>query len=701
MVTQALTENPAAPDSPWWAAVKQRVTPTPQARDMVAFAFRTWMTSLLALFVAYCLQLQSPYWAWLTVWIVAQPTPGMLLSKSLYLVLGTLGGAVLGITLIALFAQTPEIFVLGLATAVAACTVASNSLTNFRAYGTVLAGYTSGLIASGAINAPDQVFFVAMARVSCILTGIACSILVVSLFAPHRSAADATTKLRIALQDAARRAAYSWKGTNLERLKIGRKLITELIALNSLIEFAAAESANFRRQEKRARRILAHIFSLISSRRSLDDHLERSGWPEHAALEIFHEVILDFLNEMPNRLERGEIDGLIDGLHEVHAQLRLLRPDQAGTLSDEVVSERIVIDRLEDLVRHLEGALEEWRNLLAGRVDNDPPVNLNFHRDLRAAWINGLRAFLAVCATGAFWIGSAWDHGPLALVFVSVLMSLFSAHPHPDRVGWTFFRAGLVACFIGMVYKFYFLPMGSGFEWLGLTLGVILVPLGLVMANPATAPAAGAFSFVFVNMVRPFNPMTYDLADTMNNALAIQIGILFGTFSYLLIIPPDPLAARRYVTYRIRRGLGWLAVVEPVPDSPTHWETRMYDRIMRLNDPANPSATPTDAWLDAGLEALTLGNEILRLRSWLEHEKLSPALRASAEKVIAAFGRFLPEPEHAVAEVRRQIAELSRLDPGANQPNRRHWTRLLGAYEEMNGYLSRNPLLTTGDKAIW
>ena len=79
---------------------------------------------------------------------------------------------------------------------------------------------------------------------------------------------------------------------------------------------------------------------------------------------------------------------------------------------------------------------------------------LNFHRDLRAAWINGLRAFLAVGATGAFWIASAWDHGPLALVFVSVLMSLFSSQPHPDRIGWTFFKAGTVAIFIGLIYKY-------------------------------------------------------------------------------------------------------------------------------------------------------------------------------------------------------------------------------------------------------
>ena len=151
---------------------------SPRAWQLSAFAIRAWLASMLALYVAFALQLESPYWAWLTVWIVAQPTPGMLLSKSLYLVLGTIAGAVFGIMLIALFAQAPELFVLALALLVGGCTVASNILTNFRAYATVLAAYTSGLIASGAINTPDQVFFIAMARTSCILTGIACSILV-------------------------------------------------------------------------------------------------------------------------------------------------------------------------------------------------------------------------------------------------------------------------------------------------------------------------------------------------------------------------------------------------------------------------------------------------------------------------------------------------------------------------------------------
>src|SRR5476651_70822 len=189
-------------------------------RPALVFALSTWLTSMLALYIAYALQLDAPFWACLTVWLVANPTPGMVLSKSLYRALGTIAGAILGIVLIALFAQTPELFVLALASLVAASTVASNILTNFRAYGTVFIGYTAGIVAAGAINTPDQVFFIGMARGAAILTGVGCTMFVNVIFAPHRSEAVTREKLRTVLKDAARRAAYSWKADNAIRLQI-------------------------------------------------------------------------------------------------------------------------------------------------------------------------------------------------------------------------------------------------------------------------------------------------------------------------------------------------------------------------------------------------------------------------------------------------------------------------------------------------
>jgi uncharacterized membrane protein YccC len=671
--------------------------------DKIGFAARTWFTAMLALYVSFVFQLESPYWTLLGVWIVSLPIPGMMLSKSLYFFLGTIGGAILGITLIALFAQTPELFVLGLALLVAASTVASNTLTNFRAYGTVLVGYTAGIVAAGAISAPDQVFFIGMARGAAILTGVSCSILVNSILAPHRSEALTREKLRTVLKDAAHRAAYSWKADNEIRLQIGSKLIFDLIALDTLIEYAAAESADFRLQANRARSLLAHIFSLISARRSLDAHLIRCGWPRHAALEIFHSTILDFLNEIPGQLDHGSIDELIANLKAVHRQLDLLHPEDEAGSSGELLSKRFVIDCMDNLLTHLEGALSDWRDILHGNRNTAPTLYLNFHRDIRAAWINGLRAFIGVSAMGTFWIASAWASGPLALIYVSVLMSLFSSQPHPDRVGWMFFKSGVLASILGLICKFLILTSGSGFEFLILALGLFFFPLALLMANPSLTAPGLAFAFVFCYIVRPDNVMTYDLNDSLNTALAVLTGVLFGTLSYVLIFPPNPQAARRYVTYRVRLGLEEMARLDPIPHF-CYWETRMYDRVIRLFDPQNPSGTTTNEWLEAGLGAITLGNEILRLRYWLQSEVMSPELRRELEEVIDVFGRFFSKPQLAVAGLKDGIRKIAQLDPGPGQPERRAWARILAALEEIDVYLALHPKLTgighAADKAI-
>jgi uncharacterized membrane protein YccC len=672
---------------------------SPRAWDMVGFALRTWLTAMLALYVSFVFQLESAYWTLLAVWILAQPTPGMMLSKSLYFALGTVVGAFLGIVLIALFSQTPELFVLALALLVAASTVASNILTNFRAYGTVLIGYTAGIVAAGAISAPDHVFFIGMARGAAILTGVGCSIFVNLIFAPQRSEALTREKLRAVLKDAAHRAGYSWKADNEVRLQIGRKLIFDLIALNTLIEYAAAESGAFRLLANQARSLLAHIFSLISARRSLDAHLIRCGWPEHEALEVFHTVILDFLNEMPGQLDQGKVDDLLLSLGEMQLQLERLQPEEEAGSSEELVSKRFVIDRMDDLLYHLERALKDWCDILHGNWKKTPTLSLNFHRDLRAAWINGLRAFIAVNAMGAFWIASAWERGPLALVFVAVLISLFSAQPHPDQVGWNFLKAGFLAAILGLICKFFVLSTGSGFEYLTFALGLFFIPLALVMANPSMAAPALSFAFVFCYVVQPANPTVYNLSESLNIALAVMMGIFFGTLSYVLIFPPNPQAARRYVTYRIRRGLEEIARLNPIP-SFSFWETRMYDRVIRLYDPQNPSGTSTNEWLEAGLGSITLGNEILRLRHWLETEIHSHELKTILQNVIAAFGCFFSKPQYAVAEVKDNIRKMAQLDPGCGQPERRCWARLLGALEEIDVYLARHPKLVTIESAI-
>ncbi|HWT98201.1 MAG TPA: FUSC family protein, partial [Terriglobales bacterium] len=162
-------------------------------------AICTTIAVILALYVAYFLQLESPYSAATTVLVVASPVHGMVLAKSVYRFLGTVLGAAASVLLMAWFAQTPELFLLGTAIWVGIFTAMSSLLRRFRAYGAVLAGYTITLVAFGAVDKPLSIFDLSMARIAVVTTGVACSALVTILLAPNTASRDFPAKLKAAL----------------------------------------------------------------------------------------------------------------------------------------------------------------------------------------------------------------------------------------------------------------------------------------------------------------------------------------------------------------------------------------------------------------------------------------------------------------------------------------------------------------------
>lgn len=75
------------------------------ARASAGFAVRTTAAAQLALLAASALGLHHTHWAAMSVWLVAQPTRGLLLEKSILRVVGTLVGAAAGFALLALFSR--------------------------------------------------------------------------------------------------------------------------------------------------------------------------------------------------------------------------------------------------------------------------------------------------------------------------------------------------------------------------------------------------------------------------------------------------------------------------------------------------------------------------------------------------------------------------------------------------------------------
>ena len=89
----------------------------------LTFAVKTYVASLLALYIAFWLGLDDPRWSFLTVFVVSQPDSGFVLTKSFYRVLGTIAGLFVTTALVFALAQYGELFVIAVAIWICFCSL--------------------------------------------------------------------------------------------------------------------------------------------------------------------------------------------------------------------------------------------------------------------------------------------------------------------------------------------------------------------------------------------------------------------------------------------------------------------------------------------------------------------------------------------------------------------------------------------------
>ena len=150
------------------------------------FAIRIWLAMILALFVSFWLQLESPASAAITVGILAEPTRGQALEKAGFRLLGTIVGVAASIAITGLFSQERDLILAAFAAWIGICVFAGKLLDGYRAYAAVLCGYTVAFIATQQIDTPQHVFESGMARGAAIVVGIL-SMAVVNLSLIHIS----------------------------------------------------------------------------------------------------------------------------------------------------------------------------------------------------------------------------------------------------------------------------------------------------------------------------------------------------------------------------------------------------------------------------------------------------------------------------------------------------------------------------------
>ena len=217
------------------------------------FGVRLWASVCLALYVAFWLELDNPYWAGTTAALVCQPHLGASLRKGWFRMIGTPVGAVVIVVLTAWFSQNRAGFLVGLALWGAACALVSTLLRNFAAYAAALAGYTAVIIAGDLFGATGgangEAFTLAFRRVSEIWIGIVCAGIVIAGTdfggAPRRLA---TLLAGLSAEIASRSgSALALAGSTLSDMQpVRRELVRQVIALDPVIDESIGESSGLR-----------------------------------------------------------------------------------------------------------------------------------------------------------------------------------------------------------------------------------------------------------------------------------------------------------------------------------------------------------------------------------------------------------------------------------------------------------------------
>ena len=173
----------------------------------------------------------------------------------------------MSILLIATLGQAPLLFLLAMALWLAFCTTGASLLRNHAAYGFVLAGYTTAIIALPATAAPLQVFDQAVARCSEIGLGIICAAVASQLLWPRRVEQALAVQGRAAWLAGRQAAASELLGEDQRKGLL--EALGRIVTVDAQRDHAWFEGPQGRRRSQALRVLSRDLLGLLRSARGV------------------------------------------------------------------------------------------------------------------------------------------------------------------------------------------------------------------------------------------------------------------------------------------------------------------------------------------------------------------------------------------------------------------------------------------------
>ena len=635
-----------------------------------------WAAVSLALYVAFWLELDNPYWAGVSAAIVCQPQLGASLRKGWFRMVGTMIGAVWTVVLIACFPQDRIWLLGGLAAWSAACAFAATLLHNFASYAAALAGITSAIITSdllGAVGGVDAnaAFLLAVARASETCLGIVCAGVVLAATdlggAPRRLAlqfADLTAEITAGVISTLSTAGREFVDTQAVR----REFIRRVVAVDPVVDQTLGELAQIRYYSPVLQSAVDGLFSALSGWRAIATvHGLSAGETQHEAA-----TVLEYLS--PELQSASQPDAAARWIRDPVALHRSceLTVQRLIALPAATPSLRLLADKAAQTLAGIAYSLNGLALLVADPARQIPRRGIKQFRvaDWLPALVNAGRAFIAIGIVALFWIVTAWPGGGTAVAFTTIItLVLVPRAEQAYNAAIAFTVGALLDVVLAAIVAFAVLPaLGiERFAGFSLVLAVCVVPIGALLAQAKQPKQVGLFTamtLLFIPILRPSNPMTYDPEAFYNAGMVIVCGAGFGALSYRLLPPLSPAFRIRRLLALTLRDLRHLAMGRDQQD----WEGLTYGRLSAMPDQATPLQR---AQL---LVAFSAGCEIIQLRHIAHPLGLGPQLGAALAALVEGKQRTgdrptLPPRRCAGRRRRRWTAEAGR-PAGARQHSR-------------------------------
>ena len=532
--------------------LKQILAFRPSRLDLI-FALKTFIAGMLALFVSFELDLINPMWSIGTVLIIANPYSGMVSSKCVYRVVGTIGGAVIALTLTPHLINTPWIFTVVLSLWVGFALYVSLLDRTPRSYAFMLAGYSTAMIVFNAITYIDQynIFDIALARVIEISIGVISSAVVSATILPMHIGSAIKQRVIKTLKDTENLFANllntDSQQNNTQLLAAITRDTTDIHALAVHLSY---EKGELHGMTKPLQEMLHQISMVVANLVALSERIKQLQ--ELRFIETHAEKLQQLSAHVVQFLEQKDL--IVD---ENILQLPdEFESDFASLMESASTHQQVLVAAMKMDVRHfISNVLAVkvlWQRIQQGNKeipDNITPMTTKYpslHRDLGVAIRGGISAVLITFIVTGVWIVSGWKAGFMMAQMGAVTACILTALDNPVPVLRIFIWGSIASAVLVFVYAFGIFPHVTTF-W---ELGLVLLPMFLfavsMMANQMLMPVGMVLGINTMMGLNLHNAYSMDAVSYLDSSFAMILGVLVSliVIDVVRAMSPDTSASR-------------------------------------------------------------------------------------------------------------------------------------------------------------